>query len=275
MAEDSGGIKGIPADVAFQAVNPSAAGPEPPVESGVVRLLMSRFCLLMTPMPTVSFVEAVTVPASEIAPVVAEVRDLLRGRQRRQAAWSVASSDAEMLAALRGHGMTAYVEPPLEPEYTSMALVQPPLGRPSEDIVVRQAVELEDFLAIGALAEAILGLGADDQAGFVESLKRRHRLQQEGRATMTGYVALLDGRLVGEAQAMLTTTGTNLSGSSVLPEARGRGVYRALVAARWDQAVGRGKPALTVEAGSMSRPILERLGFVTVSHRLMLCDRFD
>jgi GNAT superfamily N-acetyltransferase len=275
MAEDSVGVMGVPADVAFQAINPAAAGPEPPVESGVVRVLTPRFCLLMTPMPTVSFVEAVTVPASEVAPVVAEVRDLLRARQRHQAAWELASSDAEMLAALRGQGMTAYVEPPLEPEYTSMALLQEPLGRPSPEIVVRQAVELEDFLAIGVLAEAMLGLSAEDQAGFVESLKRRYRLQQEGRATMTGYLALLDGRVVGEAQAMLTTTGTNLSGSSVLPDARGRGVYRALVAARWDQAVGRGRPALTVQAGSMSRPILERLGFVTVSHRLILCDRFD
>jgi len=275
MAEDSVGVMGVPADVAFQAINPSAAGPEPPVESGVVRVLTPRFCLLMTPMPTVSFVEAVTVPASEVAPVVAEVRDLLRARQRHQAAWELASSDAEMLAALRGQGMTAYVEPPLEPEYTSMALLQEPLGRPSPEIVVRQAVELEDFLAIGALAEAMLGLSAEDQAGFVESLERRYRLQQEGRATMTGYLALLDGRVVGEAQAMLTTTGTNLSGSSVLPDVRGRGVYRALVAARWDQAVGRGRPALTVQAGSMSRPILERLGFVTVSHRLILCDRFD
>jgi GNAT superfamily N-acetyltransferase len=47
----------------------------------------------------------------------------------------------------------------------------------------------------------------------------------------------------------------------VLPEARGRGVYRALVQARWRAAAARGTPALTVQAGRMSRPICERLGF--------------
>jgi predicted acetyltransferase len=50
-------------------------------------------------------------------------------------------------------------------------------------------------------------------------------------------------------------------GGAVLPEARGRGAYRALVRARWDDAVARGTPALTVGAGPMSEPILRRLGF--------------
>lgn len=42
---------------------------------------------------------------------------------------------------------------------------------------------------------------------------------------------------------------------------KGCGVYRALVRARWDEAVRRGTPALVVQAGKMSRPILERLQF--------------
>jgi predicted GNAT superfamily acetyltransferase len=50
----------------------------------------------------------------------------------------------------------------------------------------------------------------------------------------------------------------------VAKAARGRGVYRALVRARWDVAVARGTPALVVQAGTMSQPILERLGFRTV-----------
>ena len=53
---------------------------------------------------------------------------------------------------------------------------------------------------------------------------------------------------------------------------RGRGAYRALVRARWDVAVERGTPALTVSAGAMSRPILERLGFVTVGFAHGLSD---
>ena len=36
---------------------------------------------------------------------------------------------------------------------------------------------------------------------------------------------------------------------------------RALVAARWRDAVVRGVPVLVTQAGAMSRPILQRLGF--------------
>jgi len=38
--------------------------------------------------------------------------------------------------------------------------------------------------------------------------------------------------------------------------ARGRGAYRALVAARWADAVERGTPALVTQAGAMSKPML-------------------
>jgi hypothetical protein len=37
--------------------------------------------------------------------------------------------------------------------------------------------------------------------------------------------------------------------------------YRALLVARWEAAVARGTPALTVQADRMSKPIVERLGF--------------
>ena len=49
----------------------------------------------------------------------------------------------------------------------------------------------------------------------------------------------------------------------------------ALVRARWDTAVERGTPALTVGAGSMSRPILERLGFSTVGWSDCLLDELS
>jgi GNAT superfamily N-acetyltransferase len=53
----------------------------------------------------------------------------------------------------------------------------------------------------------------------------------------------------------------SLWGGSTLPEHRGRGIYRAMVAIRAEEARRRGARFLTVDAGPMSRPILERLGF--------------
>ncbi len=78
------------------------------------------------------------------------------------------------------------------------------------------------------------------------------------------YGAWLDGELAGHARAMFSPRGVYLTGGSTAPSARGRGVYRALVRARWDDAVARGTPALAVSAGAMSSPILQRRGFEKV-----------
>ena len=61
-------------------------------------------------------------------------------------------------------------------------------------------------------------------------------------------------------------------GGGVVPQARGRGVYRELVQARWDDAVAAGTPALCTQAGRMSRPVLEPLGFQAVAEQEVLLD---
>ena len=70
------------------------------------------------------------------------------------------------------------------------------------------------------------------------------------------YLAYVDGRAIARASASFGERAVSLFGGSTLPEARGRGAYRALVAARWEDAVARGTPALVTQAGPMSRPIL-------------------
>ena len=58
------------------------------------------------------------------------------------------------------------------------------------------------------------------------------------------------------------TAASSLIGGSTAEWARGRGVYRALVHARWQYAVQRGTPALVTHAmPKTSYPILRRLGF--------------
>lgn len=76
-------------------------------------------------------------------------------------------------------------------------------------------------------------------------------------------VAELDGEPVGAAWSSFTPGSpfVGLFGGATVPEARGRGLYRALVAARLREAAARGARVATVDAGPMSRPILERLGF--------------
>ena len=56
-------------------------------------------------------------------------------------------------------------------------------------------------------------------------------------------------------------------GAAVVPAARGRGVYRALVASRLRAAAARGATLALVHAGPASSPILQRLGFVKFGER--------
>ncbi|WP_171075088.1 GNAT family N-acetyltransferase, partial [Nonomuraea basaltis] len=57
----------------------------------------------------------------------------------------------------------------------------------------------------------------------------------------------------------------SLWGGGTVPEWRGRGVYRALVACRAEAAAARGFTYLQVDASSQSRPILARLGFAALT----------
>ncbi|MFB9313828.1 GNAT family N-acetyltransferase [Nocardioides plantarum] len=81
-----------------------------------------------------------------------------------------------------------------------------------------------------------------------------------GRAACA--LAYLDGRPVGSGGLTLVDGVARLWGGGVVPDARGRGVYRAVLAARLDHAVEHGA-ALALVKGRVetSGPILRRAGF--------------
>lgn len=88
------------------------------------------------------------------------------------------------------------------------------------------------------------------------------------------HAVWLDGELVCAGTSAPTGHGLLLYGGATVARARGRGAYRALVRARWDDAVALGTPALITQGGGVSRPILERLGFERVGEVHMLLDDF-
>lgn len=76
-----------------------------------------------------------------------------------------------------------------------------------------------------------------------------------------------DGRPIGSGR-LDTPAGKPFCGlyaGGVDPGARGQGVYRALVEARMQSAAAQGFRYAIVEAGPMSLPILQRLGFETLT----------
>src|SRR3989442_7007334 len=215
--------------------------------------------------PSWNMVGRLRLEADEVETVVEELRATLRSRGRPQAAWILGQHAAHNVRTrLVELGMTPYTDPPLEPHYNCMALVRPPDAGAVDHVAVtlcETIEELEEGLRIGAEA---FGIPADAQQSMRATFEMRLRLQREGRPFIREYLAAIDGEAVGFRPARMLDAGINLIGAGGLPAARGRGVYRALVAARWEEAVVRGTPALTVQAGAMSRPVLEKLRFVTV-----------
>ncbi len=101
------------------------------------------------------------------------------------------------------------------------------------------------------------GWGAD-RAGLLASLER-------AGPGLRCFIASVDGTPVGSAASFHRERSAYLVGAVVLPEARGRGAYRALVAARARAAARAGIPLLTTHARAYtSGPILERIGFERV-----------
>ena len=98
--------------------------------------------------------------------------------------------------------------------------------------------------------------------------------RSSARARHLRHAVWLDDEIVCTGTASPTEHGLLLYGGATAERARGRGAYRALIRARWDDAVALGTPALITQGGSMSRPILERLGFERVGEVHMLLDVF-
>lgn len=143
-------------------------------------------------------------------------------------------------------------------------LPAPPPGHPNRRVSVAGVfVRLPAGLPIALVSpDGLADAGVDRAVGEVRRfLRDEFESADDGSAT---FVALLEGEIVALAIALFGRSAVYLGGGATRPDRRGLGAYRALVRARWDAAVERGTPILTVGAGAMSRPILERLGFSIV-----------
>lgn len=94
---------------------------------------------------------------------------------------------------------------------------------------------------------------------------RMSRLMAAGYALV--YLAELDGETAAASWLLLEPGSrfAGLWGGSTRAAFRGRGLYRAMLAARAREAAARGRLFLTIDAGEMSRPIVERQGFAVIA----------
>ena len=214
------------------------------------------------------------VEESQIEHLVDAVRQALRLEERERAIWSVpeASAPAGLAQRLLALGMRPDDVPGREARHAQMACVKkPPPGPP--DLVVRPAETFDEFRAALLVAPEAFGMDEPARKSFEEQAEHLWPFRSAPGSTHT-FVALADGGVVAFAGARYGRTAVYLAGGGTHPDYRGRGAYRALVRARWEAAAARGTPVLTVGAGAMSRPILERLGFSIVGWADNLLDEF-
>lgn len=133
-----------------------------------------------------------------------------------------------------------------------LARTSPPKVEATHD--VREVRTLDDYVTAQTIDATVHGWPTADRESHAE-----HWPAAAERFVM--WVAYDEGRPVGMARCAVAGRAFVMVGGAVLPDARGRGIYRSLVAARWAAARERGLDALVTTANDQSGPILARLAF--------------
>jgi hypothetical protein len=243
---------------------PNSFGPLGPKDE---RIETDRYTLCMGSGLKWNTVQRQRFAAEDLDEVLEEVRSLLRERGRTTTQWEVGSSAEpdDLVDRLLARGLVN----DRDPYAVALVLTTAP-PPPTPGLVARRVETLEEYAAANAVQWNAFEAPEDDIAEARAGLEERWN---ERVSIM--HAAWLDGEIVSAGTAAQTEHGLLLYGGATAAHARGRGAYRALLSARWDEAVTLGVPALITQGGSMSRPILERLGFEPVGHVHMLLDNFD
>jgi hypothetical protein len=209
-------------------------------------------------------VQRVRLAEDEVEETYEEIRRLVAERNHYNTTWWIddRATPPDLTERLAALGLRPAEEPRLEPHGTALALlVEPPAVG---GVTAREVESLDEWIQAAEIGNEVFGATSDEREAQRKVAEKRF---QEQRETGSGarFLAWVDGRPAASATVVWAPLGGLCLGGATLDWARGRGAYRALVRARWDVAVARGTPVLVVNAGRMSRPILERLGFVAVA----------
>lgn len=129
------------------------------------------------------------------------------------------------------------------------------------EVELRRAQSDAEVFAMEEMQGAVFG----DPRWRVRAETTLKRIRHDD--TVELWTAVVDGTVVsaGRLEPVDGTRFAGLWGGATLPEWRGRGIYRAVTAARARSAMARGKRYLQSDCTEFSRPILERAGLVRVT----------
>ncbi len=211
------------------------------------------------------------VRSRDVRQTVDDARAVLRGRGLSRAFWEVGPSSEpnDLDVKLVSSGLA------LDDEVLKvLVLSREPEGLPDDDVVVRRVETFEDFVAFYEVQQSAFETDAATVAEGRDHLAEAFELGRDLSYIET-YLAYLDGEPVATGRATFTSVAVSLNGGSTLHRARGRGAYRAIVAARWRDACERGVPYLVTQARPTSSPILQRMGFEEVCEIRTFIDEID
>lgn len=130
-------------------------------------------------------------------------------------------------------------------------------------VVVRRVTEEGDVRRMLAMQAEVFGESPELEREMAEQVL--HRLRS--RDDMELWVAQVGDEVVsaGRLEPVEGSEFAGIWGGATRPEWRGRGIYRALTAARARSAIAHGKRYVNSDSTEFSRPILERSGLVKVT----------
>lgn len=176
--------------------------------------------------------------------------------------WKTRGHDApaDVPERLVAHGLTAEPRETVMVGDASALAVAVPLP---PEVVLRQAGDggdlRDDVVRALAMQEAVFGRGRGPAVGSV--------LAEHASGEVVLWLAEAAGEVVSAGRLAIVpgTSFAGIWGGATLPPWRGRGIYRALVAARARWAIERDVELIHSDCTDMSRPILERSGLVALT----------
>ena len=213
--------------------------------------------------------ERIRLQGAAVDRALRDVRELAKARRVQEVTWWVGgrSQPDDLEARLVARGL---VLDPDEPELTTLTVERRPGGASTVEVI--RAETFDDYLRALEIDWEVFDLPQarrDERRAVAPEQWRR----LEASGGVTHHLAVIDGRAVAFARTIFTPAGGLMLGGATLRSARGLGAYTSLIHARWDAALERGTPGLGTAAGSMSGPILRRLGFAEHGRVRLLLDR--
>src|SRR5262249_23210866 len=189
------------------------------------RVETPRYTLLMGVGDTWNTVQRQDFGADEVDDVLAEVRGLVRARGRSSAQWEIGSvaRPAGLVDMLLQRGLV-----PHEHDDYAVALVlraAPPAGPAGTE--GRAGKSLAAYVEACCVQQVAFGMTPEEVA---EDMRHVEPRWHDGARVM--HAVWWDDRIVSAGTCVLTDHGVHLHGGATLPDYRGRGAYRALLAAR-------------------------------------------